>query len=182
MRLRRTGYDKSIPSPPMPAPSPKERYPESTRLRRVHQNNAGPLLEYAARRRLGGHEVSPRIGGNGERERLQRELGERDALHTLASDLRRGDPNCVERHVGVVSSAPSVVAAATLAGQGKVQPTVAAYAVVLASMTTLLSNVPAMQIAGRNRSSSMRIALLSGAIALAGVIGLLLELAFRGHP
>ncbi len=83
---------------------------------------------------------------------------------------------------GVVSSASSVVAAATLAGQGKVQPAVAAYAVVLASMTTLLSNVPAMQIAGRNRSSSMRIALLSGAIVLAGLIGLLLELAFRGHP
>jgi uncharacterized membrane protein (DUF4010 family) len=82
---------------------------------------------------------------------------------------------------GIVSSASSVAAAATLAGQGKVQPAVAAYAVVLASMTTLLSNVPAVQIAGRNRSCSTRIALLSGAIALAGLIGLLLELALRGH-
>jgi uncharacterized membrane protein (DUF4010 family) len=82
---------------------------------------------------------------------------------------------------GVVSSASSVVAAATLAGQGKVQPAVAAYAVVLASMTTLLSNVPAVQIAGQNRSCAMRIALVSGVIVLAGLIGLLLELALRGH-
>jgi hypothetical protein len=82
---------------------------------------------------------------------------------------------------GVVSSASSVVAAATLAGQGKVQPAVAAYAVVLASMTTLLSNVPAVQIAGQNWPRSIRIALLSGAIVLAGLIGLLIELALQGH-
>jgi len=82
---------------------------------------------------------------------------------------------------GVVSSASSVVAAATLAAQGKVQPAVAAYAVVLASMTALLSNVPAVQIAGQNRPRSIRIALLSGAIVLAGLIGLLLELTLRGY-
>ncbi len=83
---------------------------------------------------------------------------------------------------GVVSSASSVAAAATLAGQGKVQPAIAAYAIVLASMTTLLSNVPAVQIAGRDRSCSIRVALLSCAIVLAGLIGLLIELALRGHP
>jgi uncharacterized membrane protein (DUF4010 family) len=82
---------------------------------------------------------------------------------------------------GVVSSASSVVAAAALAGQGKVQPAVAAYAVVLASMTALLSNVPAVQIAGQNRPRSIRIALLSGAIVLAGLIGLLIELTLRGY-
>ncbi len=61
------------------------------------------------------------------------------------------------------------------------QPAVAAYAVVLASMTTLLASVPAVQFAGRNRSCSMRIALVWGGIVLAGLIGLLLELALLGH-
>jgi uncharacterized membrane protein (DUF4010 family) len=77
---------------------------------------------------------------------------------------------------GLVSSASSVVAVATLAGHGAVQPATAAYAVVLASMTTLFSNVPAVQIAGKNRACSIRIAVLSGAIVLAGVAGLLVGL------
>jgi uncharacterized membrane protein (DUF4010 family) len=81
---------------------------------------------------------------------------------------------------GVVSSASSVVAAATLAGQGKVQPAIAAYAVVLASMTTLLSNVPAVQIAGQNRPYSVRTAILSAMIVVAGLLGLVIELALSG--
>jgi hypothetical protein len=48
-------------------------------------------------------------------------------------------------------------------------------------MTALLSNVPAVQIAGQNRPRSIRIALLSGAIVLAGLIGLLIEFTLRGH-
>jgi uncharacterized membrane protein (DUF4010 family) len=76
---------------------------------------------------------------------------------------------------GLVSSASSVVAAAALAGRGTVQPGVAAYAVVLASMTTLLSNVPVVQIAGKSRPYSIRTAFLAAIVVLAGLLGLLIE-------
>ncbi|SRR5579871_129192 len=72
---------------------------------------------------------------------------------------------------GLVSSASSVVATAVLAVQGKVPADIAAYAVILASMTTLATNIPAVQIAGKDHSATLRLAYLSAITVLAGIIG-----------
>jgi uncharacterized membrane protein (DUF4010 family) len=73
---------------------------------------------------------------------------------------------------GLVSSASSVVAVAIVAGQGTVPPKIAAYAVILASMTTLLSNIPAVQMAGHDRGATKRLGLFSCLTVCAGLIGL----------
>jgi uncharacterized membrane protein (DUF4010 family) len=82
---------------------------------------------------------------------------------------------------GLVSNASSVVAAAVLAGQGKVQRALAAFAVVLASVTALLSDAVAVHVTGRDRQHTMRLARLTGFVALAGAGGLALELTLLHH-
>lgn len=82
---------------------------------------------------------------------------------------------------GFVSSASSVVAAAVLAAQGKVQPDIAAYAVIVASMTTLLSNIPTVQLVGRDRKVTIRLLLWSGLTVAVGIVGLVVETLVHGY-
>jgi uncharacterized membrane protein (DUF4010 family) len=82
---------------------------------------------------------------------------------------------------GLVSSASSVVAAAALAAQGKVQPDIAAYAVIVASMTTLLSNIPTVQLVGKDRNVTNRLLLWSVLTVAGGIVGLVAESLVHGY-
>ena len=75
---------------------------------------------------------------------------------------------------GLVSSASTVVAAAVLAAQGRIQPNVAAYGVTLASMITLLSNIPAVHTLGNNQPATRRLMFLSAISIAAGIVGLVI--------
>ena len=76
---------------------------------------------------------------------------------------------------GVVSSASAVASAANLASSGTLSPPVAAAGAVLASLTSVLVNLP---LAGRVARSALvfrRVLWMLSALTAAGVIGLLLR-------
>jgi len=73
---------------------------------------------------------------------------------------------------GLVSSASTSAAAAILAAQGSLTPEVAGYGVIITSMASLFFHVPMAEIAGRNRGLTIRLAVSSGIITAAGLLGL----------
>jgi uncharacterized membrane protein (DUF4010 family) len=76
---------------------------------------------------------------------------------------------------GLASSASSTAAAATLAAHGSITPREAAICTVLTSIASMLVNLPILYRQFRNRGLILRLALLSGVIALLGGAALALE-------
>jgi uncharacterized membrane protein (DUF4010 family) len=74
---------------------------------------------------------------------------------------------------GLVSSASAVAAAATLAGRGALPPAVAGAGAVLASLTSVLVNLPLVARTARERPLTRRIALAMGGVLALGVFGAL---------
>ncbi len=73
---------------------------------------------------------------------------------------------------GLVSSASAVAAAATLASQGSISPTVAGSGAVLASFTSLAFSL-SFVLRTRNRPLIIRLASAMACVAIAGVVGVL---------
>jgi uncharacterized membrane protein (DUF4010 family) len=73
---------------------------------------------------------------------------------------------------GLVSSASTAGAAATLAMHGKITPQTAGIATVLTSMASALSNLPLLHQQIRQWNVTRRLAILSGGIVAAGLIAL----------
>ena len=73
---------------------------------------------------------------------------------------------------GLVSSASAVAAAATLASQGAISPTVAGSGAVLASFTSLAFSL-SFVLRTRNRPLIIRLASAMACVAIAGVVGVL---------
>jgi uncharacterized membrane protein (DUF4010 family) len=76
---------------------------------------------------------------------------------------------------GLASSASSTAAAAMLSAHGSISPREAAVCAVLTSIASMLVNLPILYRQFRNRRFILRLALLSGAIALLGGAALALE-------
>jgi uncharacterized membrane protein (DUF4010 family) len=76
---------------------------------------------------------------------------------------------------GLASSASSTAAAATLAAHGQISPRQAAICTVLTSIASMVVNLPIVYRQFRNRRLILRLALLSGVIALLGGAALALE-------
>ena len=77
---------------------------------------------------------------------------------------------------GLVSSASTAAAAATLAGQGRIPVDMAGMGVVLASIASLLFHVPIAYLGGLRRSALKKLTGLSLLVALLGGVGLYAEL------
>ena len=73
---------------------------------------------------------------------------------------------------GLVSSASTSAAAGILAAKGVLSPELAGYGVIVTSMASLAFHIPMAQMAGRDRSITMRLAFFSGLILAAGLAGL----------
>ena len=82
---------------------------------------------------------------------------------------------------GLASSASSTAAAATLAAHRSISPREAAICTVLTSVASMLVNLPILYRQFRNRRLVLRLALLSGVIALLGGAALALEF-FLAEP
>ncbi len=82
---------------------------------------------------------------------------------------------------GLVSSASTSAAAGILAAKGVLSPELAGYGVVITSMASLAFHVPVAQMAGRNRSMTLRLAIYSGVILAAGLAGLGTQRLLDGH-
>lgn len=82
---------------------------------------------------------------------------------------------------GLVSSASTSAAAGILAAKGVLSPELAGYGVVITSMASLAFHVPMAQMAGRNRSMTLRLAIYSGVILAAGLAGLGAQRLVDGH-
>lgn len=76
---------------------------------------------------------------------------------------------------GLVSSASTAAAAATLAAQGRISMEAAGLGVVLASMASLLFHVPMARLGGLEGPWLRRLGLASALTVLAGIIGLVME-------
>jgi uncharacterized membrane protein (DUF4010 family) len=74
---------------------------------------------------------------------------------------------------GVVSSASSVASAATLAARGAVAPDVAANGAVLASLASVLVDIPIVMRISRHRSLSIRLIFALAAVVVVGIAGIL---------
>ncbi|HEV2439016.1 MAG TPA: MgtC/SapB family protein [bacterium] len=81
---------------------------------------------------------------------------------------------------GAVSSASTSAAAGILAAQGALDPALAGYGVVLASMSSLAFHVPTARMAGLSRDDTRRLAVLSAIILAVGLAGLAAQALFGG--
>jgi uncharacterized membrane protein (DUF4010 family) len=82
---------------------------------------------------------------------------------------------------GLVSSASTTAAAGILGANGTLSPTLAGYGVILASMASLVFHAPVVQMAGRNRLLTVRLARLSALILAAGLAGLAAQALLMPH-
>ncbi len=82
---------------------------------------------------------------------------------------------------GLVSSASTSAAAGILAANGTLDPALAGYGVVLASMSSLAFHVPTARIAGLDRKDTRQLAVLSAIILAAGLAGLAAQAFFGGR-
>ncbi len=82
---------------------------------------------------------------------------------------------------GLVSSASTSAAAGILAAKGVLSPELAGYGVIVTSMASLAFHIPMAQMAGRDRSITMRLAIFSGLILAAGLAGLATQSLLDGH-
>jgi uncharacterized membrane protein (DUF4010 family) len=103
---------------------------------------------------------------------------------TLAGQLayqKLGQPGFLLVSVlgGLVSSASTSAAAGILAAKGTLDPALAGYGVVLASMSSLMFHVPTARMAGLNSKDTRQLAVLSAIILAAGLAGLAAQ-AFLG--
>ena len=73
---------------------------------------------------------------------------------------------------GLVSSASTSAAAGILAAKGALDPALAGYGVVLASMSSLIFHVPTAKMAGLDPKDTRQLAVLSAIILVAGLAGL----------
>jgi uncharacterized membrane protein (DUF4010 family) len=80
---------------------------------------------------------------------------------------------------GLVSSASTSAAAGILAVNGTLDPALAGYGVVLASMASLVFHIPTARMAGLNRQDTRQLAVLSAIILAVGLAGLAAQ-AFLG--
>jgi uncharacterized membrane protein (DUF4010 family) len=76
---------------------------------------------------------------------------------------------------GLVSSASTAAAAATLAGQGRIPVTTAGMGIVLASIASLLFHIPIAWLGGLRRDALKKLTILSLLVALLGGIGMYVE-------
>ena len=76
---------------------------------------------------------------------------------------------------GLASSASTTAAAAHLAARGQLTPEIAGMGAVLTSITSALVNLPVVQRQTRRKDLSIRLAWLSGLVALAGIMALWVE-------
>jgi uncharacterized membrane protein (DUF4010 family) len=81
---------------------------------------------------------------------------------------------------GLVSSASTAGAAATLAFHGSIAPQTAGIATVLTSVMSALSNLPVFQQQVRNRSLTRTLALLSSSIVAVGLLAMAVEKWLQG--
>lgn len=82
---------------------------------------------------------------------------------------------------GLVSSASTSAAAGILAANGTLDPALAGYGVVLASMSSLVFHVPTARMAGLDRKDTRQLAVLSAIILAAGLAGLAAQAFFTGR-
>lgn len=76
---------------------------------------------------------------------------------------------------GLVSSASAVASAGSLALHGQVTPAVAGAGAVIASLASLVVNLPLVWRVSADRALTMRLALVLGLVTAAGVIGLMVQ-------
>jgi len=76
---------------------------------------------------------------------------------------------------GLVSSASTAAAAATLAAQGRIPTEAAGLGVVLASMASLLFHVPMARLGGLQGPWLRRLGIASVLTVMVGIIGLVIE-------
>jgi uncharacterized membrane protein (DUF4010 family) len=81
---------------------------------------------------------------------------------------------------GLVSSASTSAAAGILASKGALNPDLAGYGVVVASMSSLIFHVPAAKMAGLDTKDTRHLAVLSAIILAAGLAGLAAQALFGG--
>jgi len=81
---------------------------------------------------------------------------------------------------GAVSSASTSAAAGILAAKGALDPALAGYGVVLASMSSLVFHVPTARMAGLSREDTRQLAVLSAIILAVGLAGLAAQAFFGG--
>jgi uncharacterized membrane protein (DUF4010 family) len=76
---------------------------------------------------------------------------------------------------GLVSSASAVASAANLAAKGEILPAVAGLGAILASVTSALVTLPIVSRLTRDRRLTRRVALVLGAVALLGALGVAVQ-------
>jgi len=82
---------------------------------------------------------------------------------------------------GLVSSASTSAAAGILAAKGVLTPELAGYGVVVTSMASLVFHIPIARMAGLDRTVTIRLALFSVVILVAGLAGLVAQTFLDGH-
>ncbi|HKT60058.1 MAG TPA: DUF4010 domain-containing protein, partial [Gemmatimonadales bacterium] len=80
---------------------------------------------------------------------------------------------------GMLSSASAVASAGTLAARGTLDPGVAAVGAVLACFTSALVHLPVAARAGRDSGLTRRVAVMLGAVTIAGALGVGVQLVVR---
>jgi uncharacterized membrane protein (DUF4010 family) len=96
---------------------------------------------------------------------------------TLAERLLgEGGLYAVSAAGGVVSSASAVASAANLAAAGSLAPSIAGAGAVIATLASVIVDLPLIARFGHDRRFTRRSALLTGAIVVLGAVGIALEL------
>ena len=80
---------------------------------------------------------------------------------------------------GMLSSASAVASAGTLAARGTLEPGVAAVGAVLACFTSALVHLPVAARAGRDSRLTRRVAVMLGAVTIAGALGVGVQVVVR---